>query len=97
MANKPVKKNLSALKRMRQSEKRHERNQAVKSAVKTMTKKFNEVLRGGNEEEIQKVYRDIIKLLDKASSKNILHRNNSSRRISTISRKLHKYLSGKAA
>lgn len=97
MANKPVKKNLSALKRVRQSRKRGQRNQAVRSAVKTLTKKFHEVLEGKDTEKIQAAYKDIIQLLNKASSKGALHRNNTSRRISKISRKLNKALSGQAA
>lgn len=97
MAKKPVKKNLSELKRVRQSRKRFERNQAVKSAVKTLTKKFNEALSSNDREGIQTVYARIIKLLNKASSSGILHRNNASRRISTVSRKLHKFISDRAA
>lgn len=97
MADKPVKKNLSAEKRERQSRKRYERNQAVRSAVKTMTKKFNDALSSNDSENVKAVYGNIIKLLNKASSKGILHRNNASRRIATISKKLHKFLTGKAA
>jgi small subunit ribosomal protein S20 len=97
MADKPVKKNLSAEKRVRQSRKRFERNQAVRSAVKTMTKKFNDALSSNDSENVKTVYSNIIKLLNKASSKGILHRNNASRRIAKISKKLHKFLTGQAA
>jgi small subunit ribosomal protein S20 len=97
MADKPVKKNLSAEKRVRQSRKRYERNQAVRSAVKTMTKKFNDALSSNDSDNVKAVYSSIIKLLNKASSKGILHRNNASRRISKISRKLNKFLTGQAA
>lgn len=97
MADKPVKKNLSAEKRVRQSRKRYERNQTVRSAVKTMTKKFNDALSSNDSENIKAVYSNIVKLLNKASSKGILHRNNASRRISKISKKLHKFLTGEAA
>jgi small subunit ribosomal protein S20 len=97
MANAPVKKNLSAEKRVRQSKKRFVRSQAVKSAVKTLTKKFNEALSSKDRDKVQTVYGNIVKLLNKASSKGILHRNNASRRISTIARKLHKFLNDKAA
>ncbi|UCG77755.1 MAG: 30S ribosomal protein S20 [Nitrospirota bacterium] len=97
MANKPVKKNLSAEKRVRQSRKRHERNQAVRNAVKTLTKKFNEALVSSDKDSVQEVYGKVIKLLNKASSKGIIHRNNASRRISNISKKLHKFISDQAA
>ena len=97
MANKPVKKNLSALKRVRQSKKRFERNQAVKSAVKTLTKKFHEALESNDKERVQTAYQNVVTLLNKAASKGALHGNNTSRRISRISSKLHTFLTGQAA
>jgi len=97
MANKPVKKNLSARKRVRQSKKRYARNQAVRSAVKTLTKRFNEAMSSNDAEKVKTAYANLLKLLNKASSKGILHSNNASRRISKISRKLHRFLSDKAA
>jgi small subunit ribosomal protein S20 len=97
MADKPVKKNLSAEKRVRQSRKRYERNQAVRSAVKSMTKKFNDALLSNDSDKVKTVYGNIVKLLNKASSKGVLHGNNASRRISNISKKLHKFLTGQAA
>ncbi len=97
MATKPVKKNLSAEKRVRQSKKRYERNQAVRSAVKTLTKKFHQAVGGEDKGAVQSAYESIIKVLNKASSRGVLHKNNVSRRISRISKRLHKYLTGKAA
>lgn len=97
MADKPVKKNLSALKRVRQSKKRFERNQAYRSAAKTLTKKFNDALKSEERDKVQTAFNNIIKLLNKASSKGVLHRNNASRRISAIAKKYHIFLSGKAA
>ncbi len=97
MADKPVKKNLSAEKRVRQSRKRYDRNQAVRSAVKTMTRKFNDALSSNDGDKVKAIYGNIVKLLNKASSKSVLHSNNASRRISKISKKLHKFLTGQAA
>jgi len=92
MANKPVKKNLSAEKRVRQARKNREYNQAIESAVKTHTKRFNEALASGDKAQV-----DAIKILNKASTKGVLKKNNASRRIGTISKKLHAFTSGPAA
>lgn len=97
MANKPVKKNLSAEKRVRQSRKAREYNQAIISSVKTHTKKFNEALQAGDRDRVEAAFNDAVKVLNKASSKGVLKKNNASRRIGTISKKLHAFTSGPAA
>lgn len=97
MANKPVKRNLSALKRARQAEKCRMRNQAVRSAVRTYTKKFLEALESNDAEKIKAAYMSAVKVLNKASSGGILKRNNASRRIAGLSKKLHAFISGQAA
>jgi len=97
MANKPVKKNLSAEKRVRQARKNREYNQAIESAVKTHTKRFNEALASGDKAQVEAAYLNAIKILNKASTKGVLKKNNASRRIGTISKKLHAFTSGPAA
>jgi small subunit ribosomal protein S20 len=97
MANKAVKKNLSAEKRVRQAKKQRERNQSTVSEIRTYTRKFNEALEGKDREKIEAAYLKAIKALNKASSSGVLKKNNASRRISTLSRKLHLFTSGQAA
>ncbi|MGW8271781.1 MAG: 30S ribosomal protein S20 [Thermodesulfovibrionales bacterium] len=97
MANKPVKRNPSALKRARQAEKRRLRNQAVRSAVRTYTRKFLEALQSNDGEKINAAYMSAVKVLNRASSAGILKRNNASRRISGLSKKLYSFTSGQAA
>ncbi len=74
----------SAIKRHKQSEKRRLRNQAIKSSIKTATKKVREAIKRGNAEEVRALLRDATVLLDKAVTKGVLHRNNASRRISRL-------------
>lgn len=70
----------SAIKRHKQSEKRRVRNAATKSALRTAIKKVKEA----KPEETQASLKSAVKMLDKAVSKGVLHRNNASRKISRL-------------
>jgi len=80
------KKNLSALKRDRQAEKNRLRNKAVKTAIKTITKKVEVAVSNKNQEEIKKVLTEATKTITKAASKGIIHRNTASRKISRLAK-----------
>ena len=81
------KKNLSAMKRARQSIKRNLRNKAVRSAVKNIIKKVESAIASGNKEDAGKALIDAVKALNKAASKGIIHRNTASRNISRLTKK----------
>lgn len=87
------KKNLSAIKRIRQSEKCELRNQSVETKIKTHIKKLETVIPTGNKDEIDKVLREAIKVISSAASKGIIHRNAASRKISRITKKVNTALS----
>ncbi len=91
------KKNLSALKRVRQAEKRRLRNQAWKSQVKTYTKKVLKAIEEKDEVKAREALRQAIRIISKAASKGVLHRNNASRRISRLTKKVNAAFSQKAA
>ncbi|MCP3677731.1 MAG: 30S ribosomal protein S20 [Deltaproteobacteria bacterium] len=76
----------SAIKRHRQSLIRRERNNAVESTIKTATKKVHTAVESGNSEEAKTSLSAVTTLLDKAVSKNVLHRNNAARKISRLTR-----------
>ncbi|MBI5286449.1 MAG: 30S ribosomal protein S20 [Deltaproteobacteria bacterium] len=76
----------SALKRHRQSLKRSTRNVAVKSAIKTAIKKVKEAIEEGKTDEAKIALTKATRLLDKAVSKGVFHRNNVSRRVSRLTR-----------
>jgi small subunit ribosomal protein S20 len=84
-----LKKNLSALKRARQAEKRRLRNQAGETEIKTCIKKLEAVLSTKNKEDIAKTLKESIKLIDSAASKGIIHRNTASRKISNLTKKVN--------
>lgn len=79
----------SALKRIRQSEKRRLRNRQVRSETRTYIKRARAQIEAGELEEAQKTVAQAIRALDKAAQKGILHRNNTARRKSRLMRKLN--------
>lgn len=91
------KKNLSAEKRVRQAEKNRLRNKAVRTTIKTFTKKVESAVREKNREELQKILIEATKVISKAASKGVLHRNTASRKISRLAKLAHKALSSAAA
>jgi small subunit ribosomal protein S20 len=75
--------NLSAMKRVRQAEKRRLRNRALKSKIKTYTKKL---LAAETPEERRELLNLLYSLLDKAARKRVLHPNTAARRKSRLAR-----------
>jgi small subunit ribosomal protein S20 len=78
----------SALRDIRKSRKRAERNQSVKSAIKTYVKKTRVAITAGSEEAGQ-LLSDTASLLDKAAKRNIIHKNAANRRKSRLARRLN--------
>lgn len=76
----------SQIKRNKQNEKAHERNKAVKSAVKTAVTKFRTAAAAGNKDEAVLLGRQANKMLDKAASKGVIHKNQAANRKSAISK-----------
>ena len=70
----------SASKYLRKTEKRRLRNRAVKKGIKTQIKKFMEVAKSGNVEELQKELVLTTKKLDKAAAKRVVHPNMAARK-----------------
>ena len=85
MANHP-----SADKRHRQSIKRHTRNQAIRSRVRTFVKHVREAVEAGNAAEARERLGAAARALDKAVSKGVLHRNTAARKVSRMTRAVRK-------
>ncbi len=83
-----MKKNKSAIKKAKQGEKNRLRNAHVKSTMKTNIKKVLVALQGKNKDELQQAYKDAVVCIDKAASKGVIHKNNASRRISRLTKKV---------
>jgi small subunit ribosomal protein S20 len=90
-------KNLSALKRVRQAEKRRLRNQSWKSRIKTFEKKVEAAVASKDEENARNLLREATKVIFKASSKGVIHRNTASRKVSRLARKVNTVAKSEAA
>ena len=77
----------SQIKRNRQNDAAHERNKAVKSALKTAVRKFREAAEAGQADEAKAAAVVATTQLDKAASKGVIHKNQAANRKSSITRK----------
>ncbi|MDA8156135.1 MAG: 30S ribosomal protein S20 [Actinomycetota bacterium] len=84
------KKNPSAIKRARQAVKRHDKNVAVKSALKTVSKKAVAANEKKDAGAIAETLKEATKAYAKAASKGILHKNTASRKISRLAKAANK-------
>ena len=78
----------SQIKRNRQTLVRQERNKAVRSALKTYTKRFRAAVANGDREEAEAAFRVAARQYDKAASKAVIHRNNAAEHKSKMARAL---------
>ena len=76
----------SQIKRNRQNDAAHERNKAVKSALKTAVRKFREAVEAGDADQAKKAAADASRALDKAASKGVIHKNQAANRKSSIAK-----------
>ena len=77
----------SQIKRNKTNDKRHERNKAVKSELKTAIRRFNEAVESDETEKAVVASRVATKKLDKAVSKGVIHKNQAANRKSSIAKK----------
>jgi small subunit ribosomal protein S20 len=74
----------SQIKRNKQNEKRHQRNKAVKSELKTVVRRFREAAEAGDKGTAIEASRVATRKLDKAVSKGVIHKNQAANRKSAI-------------
>lgn len=79
----------SQKKRNKQNERRHERNKAVRSELKTRVKHAGEAITQGAE-DVDDLVRAAQKRLGKAGEKGIIHKNQAARRTSRLMRQAAK-------
>lgn len=78
----------SAIKHIKTSEKRHQRNVAVKSGARTYVKKARTAI-AQNPAEAQESVVAAISALDRAAKKGVIHRNNAARRKSRLMKRFN--------
>ena len=74
----------SAKKRLRQNVVRGERNNSIKSAVKTQVKKVIAATQAGDIETAEAQFRLAAKYLDRAGAKRVIHKNAAGRKKSRL-------------
>ena len=79
----------SAMKRIKTTEKRTLRNKSTKSELKTLIRKFEGMIDAGSMDEAKGMIRVIDKKLKRAASKNVIHKNAASKKISKLAKKLN--------
>ena len=84
----------SALKRIRNSERKRIRNRFFVSGARSKIKSARTAISGGTVEEARQATLDAIRTLDKAASKGILHANNAARRKSRLMKQLNALQTG---
>lgn len=82
----------SALKRMRTSQKRHARNVAVKSELKTLIRKADQLISRKLVDEAKEAVRLACSRLDKARTKGVIPKKTASRKKSRLTRRLSRLL-----
>ena len=85
----------SALKRIRSSEKKRQRNQIFRSSARTYVKKARQLMaEQGKTEESEAAVRQAISALDKAAQKGVIHKNNAARRKARLMKMLNQEAGG---
>jgi small subunit ribosomal protein S20 len=86
---------VSSEKRNRQAIKRNARNTAVRTAVKSAVKKAREAIASGDPAKMKDAVSSATRMLDKASTKGVLHARNAQRRIARLAHNAVKASSAK--
>ncbi len=84
----PIKK--SAYKDLKKSSVRHLKNIAILSELKTLTKKYERLVKDKKADEAKALLTALISKISRAASKGVIHTNSASRRISRLMKKLSK-------
>jgi small subunit ribosomal protein S20 len=85
----------SAIKRIRQNEKRRDHNRVYRSRTRTFVKRAREVIASGSVDQAVEATRLAIQDLDKTASRGVIHPRNAARRKGRLMKQLHKLQSPK--
>ncbi len=80
----------SAEKRARQSERRHARNRAITSSLRTRVKAVREAIASGDKTVAAARLREAEKALRQAATKGVLKKETASRQVSRLAKAVHK-------
>jgi small subunit ribosomal protein S20 len=79
----------SQIKRIKTNEKARQRNQSIKSSLKTAIRKTREAVASGDQAKAQELARAASRALDKAVSKGVIHANQAANKKSAMAKKVN--------
>lgn len=79
----------SAIKRIRQNEKRRLQNRAVKTRMKTVAKKLASAEKSGDIETLANELNRTKSVIDKAAKKGVIHKKTASRKKARLTRRIN--------
>ncbi|UJW32262.1 30S ribosomal protein S20 [Saccharothrix sp. AJ9571] len=79
----------SQMKRIKTNEKARQRNQAIRSSVKTAIRKFREAADSGDKAKAAEAQREAARKLDKAATKGVVHANQAANKKSAMARRVN--------
>lgn len=79
----------SQKKRILTNEKARVRNKAVRTALKTYIKRFNEAIESGDKQAAAEALQKANRELDRAAAKGVIHANNAANRKSSLTKRLN--------
>lgn len=74
----------SQIKRIKTNNKAHERNKAVKSSLRTSSRRVREALAAGDVDKAKQLAQEAGRKLDKAVSKGVIHKNQAANKKSAL-------------
>ncbi|NQU95942.1 MAG: 30S ribosomal protein S20 [Candidatus Omnitrophica bacterium] len=80
----------AAYKEIRKSKKRHQKNIGITSEVKTLIRKFNLLLSEKKFDQAKDTLKKVTSKMGKAAAKGVIRKITASRKISRLSRNLHR-------
>ncbi len=86
----------SAKKRLRQDQKRYDRNRAAKSRFRTALKKVNAAIEAGNVDAVKATLPEALSLIGKTAKQGSIHKNKAARQESRLVKKANALLGGSA-
>lgn len=78
----------SALKRIRQTKKRTERNMSRRNRVRTYVRRVEEAIASGDQSAAQEALKTAMPELQRGASKGIMHKKTASRKISRLAQRV---------
>ncbi len=79
----------SAKKRIRVSQKKHDRNKSIKSAVKTAMKSVDAAVAANDKAAANEALKEATSKINKAATKGVYHKNNAARKVSRIAKEVN--------